>query len=405
MDWICLVYFLLGALIFTGAKWFPRREWNEEATSLKQTRTLQGITALGIALHHMAQKTCAPWHPAKYNVDGLNFFIPMGYMFVAIFLFCSGLGLYRSVKTKPDYLKTFFRRRVIPMVIAFYLSEFIYTGVRLLMGEHMDYVRILWYLSGLHMANWNSWYLIVIPFFYLAFWAAFRFFRRDWVSISFVFLFTLAYTVLGAMIDHQNDWWMRGEWWYNSIILFPLGIAAGKFGTKLKAFFRKGYWFWLALSLAATIGLYLLSEYLLNHGWGYYGEWGDPLKVLHRLMSAAAQWTVCIAFVAFWFLLMMKVKLGNKVLAWLGGVTLEFYLMHGIFVELFGYNFLDISKSIVYIKSVPLFIAAVLGCAVPTTLLFRLLWKKVTVLLTGSGKSKAENAAPGASGTEETQPV
>ena len=138
---------------------------------------------------------------------------------------------------------------------------------------------------------------------------------------------------------------------------------------------------------------------------GLLDEYGDRLKVQHRLMSAGIQWASAFFFVVFCFLLMMKVKLGNKVLAWLGGVTLEFYLMHGIFVELFGYNFLDISKSIVYIKSVPLFIAAVLGCAVPATLLFRLLWKKVTVLLTGSGKSKAENAAPGASGTEETQPV
>ena len=104
-------------------------------------------------------------------------------------------------------------------------------------------------------------------------------------------------------------------------------------------------------------------------------------------------------------LLMMKVKPGNKALAWLGAVTLDFYLIHGIFVELFGYNFLDITNSLVYIKNVPLFIAAVLVCAVISTLLFRLLWKKVTALLTGSGKDKAEKAAPGIAGTEETQPA
>ena len=381
MDWMYLFYFFLAALIFFGAKGMGRGNWNEEYTSLKQTKILQGITALGIALHHLAQKSCAPWHPQKYIVHGLDPFIPMGYMFVGVFLFCSGLGLYRSFKTKPDYLKGFVRRRILPVVIAFYLSEFIYTAVRLAMGERMDAVTVLWYLSGLHMANFNAWYIIVIPFFYLAFWAAFRFCRREGIAIFLVFLFTLGYTVLGAVIDHQSDWWMRGEWWYNSIILFPLGLLFAKHEKKITRVLKKGYWFWLLLCFAGFFLLFQQSEWLINNRLGYYGEWGDPLKVVHRLLSAGTQWIVAIFYVAVCFLLMMKIRFGNRVLSWLGAVTLDFYLMHGIFVELFGYNFLDISKSIVYIKNVPLFVAAVLACAVPATLLFRLLRKRITGLL------------------------
>ena len=169
MDMIYLFYFLLSALIFFGAEYAGSGRWNEEYTSLRQTKILQGIAALGIALHHMAQKTCAPWHPQRYMVHGLDPFIPMGYMLVAVFMFCSGLGLYKSFRTKPDYLKGFFRRRILPVIIAFYLSEIIYTVIRLAMGEKMDAVTVLWYLSGLHMANFNAWYVIVIPFFYLAF--------------------------------------------------------------------------------------------------------------------------------------------------------------------------------------------------------------------------------------------
>ncbi len=395
MDLMYLFYFFLALLIFFGAKSMGRGNWNEEFTSLKQTKILQGITALGIALHHMAQKSCAPWHPAKYIVHGLDPFVPMGYMFVAVFLFCSGLGLYRSLQTKPDYLKGFVRRRILPVVIAFYLSEFIYTGVRLLMGEKMDLLTILWYLSGLHMANFNAWYAIVIPFFYLAFWAAFRFCRREGAAICWVFVFTLAYTVLGAVIDHQSDWWMRGEWWYNSIILFPLGLLFGKYEKPVTRFFRRGYWLWLLLSFALIFLLFRQSEWLNSHGWGYYGEWGDPLKVPHRLMSAGMQWLVSLAYVAFCFLLMMKVRFGNKALAWLSGVTLEFYLMHGIFVELFGYNFLDMGKSLVYIKNVPLFIAAVLACAVPATVLFRLLLKLLTGRMKRGSARAVDRPLPG----------
>ena len=219
MDWMYLVWFLLGMLLFWGSKAAAKGEWNEDSTSLEQTKVLQGIMILGIALHHMAQKTCASWHPAQFRVHGLDFFLPLGYLFVGVFLFCSGLGLYKSLHTKPDYLKGFCRRRILPLVIAFYLSEFIYTGVRLLMGEPMDLLHILWNLSGLHMANGNAWYMIVMPFFYLAFWAAFRLCKkREGTAIFLVFIFTLAYSVLCSAIGHQDDWWIRGEWWYNSIL-------------------------------------------------------------------------------------------------------------------------------------------------------------------------------------------
>ena len=236
------------------------------------------------------------------------------------------------------------------------------------------------------MANFNAWYVIVIPFFYLVFWAAFRFCKHEGTAIFWVFAFTLAYTVFGAFIDHQEDWWMRGEWWYNSIILFPVGLLFGKFEKQITRFFRKGYWFWLLLSFAGIFLLFQQSEWLNNTVWGYYGEYGDRLKVQHRLMSAGGQWVVCLVYVTFCFLLMMKVRIGNKVTAWLGSVTLEFYLMHGIFVELFGYSFLDMRKSLVYIRKVPLYITLVLICSVIATIAFHVLWKTITGLFTGKRK-------------------
>ncbi len=382
-----LVYFLLGALLFFGAEGRRGKEWNEDYTSLKQTKILLGVMALGVGLHHMAQKTCAPWHQRALIVHGLDVFVPVGYLFVAVFLFCSGLGLYKSWKTKPDYLRGFPRKRILPIVVAFYLSEIIYTAVRFAVGEKMNTAQILWYLSGLRMANYNSWYVIVIPFFYLAFYFAFKYCKREGAAILWVFLFTLAYTALGACVDHQNVWWMRGEWWYNSIILFPLGLLFGRHEARITAFLKKGYWFWLILSFAAIFGLTALYD-RADQMWGYYRDgWNSPLKVLFRRGTAASQWLVCLAFVAFCLLLLMKVRLGNKALSLLGGVTLEFYLIHGIFVDLFGYNFADVAKSAVYIKNVPLYMLAVLGCSLPATALFHFLWKGI-LRITGLRKEK-----------------
>ncbi len=380
MDWLDLFYFLLGALLCWGAKGCRRGQWNSDCTSLGQTKTLEGAAALGVALHHIAQKTCGSWHPRQYIVHGLDVFVDMGYILVAVFFFCSGLGLYKSVRTKPDYLKGFFRRRMLPLVIAFYLSEWLHLGVRALMGERMTAADVLWYLSGLRLANMNAWYMVALPLFYLFFWLAFRFCRREGAAIGWVFLGVLAYTVGCAFVDHQDVWWVRGEWWYNSVILFPIGLLFGRHEEALLRRFRRGYPVWLGLSLVGVFAALRLAGAAVGR-WGYYGEnWGDPMKVLHRLGSAGAQWLVCAAVVLACVLVMMKCRFGNRALTWLGKMSLDFYLAHGIFVELFGFSFLDRAKPLYYIRSVPLFLLTVLACGAVSAMLFRRLRMAVTRL-------------------------
>ena len=395
MDWMYLFYFLLAALICFGAKGMGRGCRNEEYTSLKQMKILQGIGALGIVLHHMAQKTCAPWLPSVYIRHGLDAFVSIGYLLVGLFLFCSGFGLYTSFKTKPDYLKGFFRRRILPVILAFYLSEWIYTGARLAAGVKMKFITILWHLSGLHLANPDAWYAVVIPFFYLVFWLAFRLCKREGAAIFTVFLFTLGYTVLGSCIEHQSDWWMQGEWWYNSILLFPLGLVFGKYEPKITRVLKKGYWFWLLLSLAAVILLFMQSEWLNNHAWGYYSSWRDPMRIPKRLMSASLQWLVALAYVMFSFLVLMKVKIGNRMLALLGGATLDLYLMQRLFVDLFGFTFLDTGKVICYIRDVPLYTAAVLASAAASAAVFRRVRLRLTAWVCGGRKTPPEGEAGG----------
>ncbi len=376
-----LFYFLLGAVICWGAKCCSRREWNDEYCSLKQTKILLGIQAIIIPLHHMAQKTCASWLNPRYIIHGLDVFVPIGHLLVAVFFFCSGLGLYKSLKTKKDYLHGFVLKRIVPLIIAFYLSEFIYTGVRLLIGEKMKTKDIIWYLSGLHMANMNGWYIVVIIFFYFFFWLAFRLCKKEGTAILWMFIACVAYAVFGSFVGHQNDWWLRGEWWFNSIILFPTGLLFAKYEEKITAFFKKAYPILLPLSVIGTFGMHFLSVWAQNV-WGYYGEYShDPLTVPHRLMCCGVQWVLCIFYVLSCFLIMLKVKLGNKLLAIAGSVTLELYLMHGMFVELFGFDFLEKVPSLHYIKNIPLYILVVFACAIPLTAVYSFIWKKLVKLL------------------------
>ena len=381
MDWMYLFYFLFAVLLFFGARYAGRGKWHEDFTSLEQSGVLKGITAMLVSLHHMGQKTCGSWHPRPFIVHGLDIFVPVGYLFVGVFFFCSGMGLYRSLHSKKDYLKGFARRRIAPLVIAFYLSEIIYTLVRLAMGEKMSGLKIFWYLSGLHLANVNAWYLVTITFLYLVFWVSFRRCKSEGRAILWIVLFCLAYSVLGAFIGRQDKWWMTGEWWYNSVFLFPLGLLFGKHEQKVTAFLKKRYGFFLPISFIMLFVLFWLSETLNGTVWGYFDAWNDPMKVPHRLMSAGLQWLVALDYTAFCFLLLMKVKLNNGALRFLGRISLSYYLMHGLFVELFGFNFMDISGSLFYIRNVALNILVVLSCTILSSVAFNWIWRKAVDLM------------------------
>lgn len=386
MDWTFyltyLVYPLLLVLLLFGAKFYGRGQWNEEWFSLGQTKMVQGFMAVLIMCHHMGQKTCAPWHDSKVIVHGLDLFVPVGYFFVGVFLFCSGFGLYKSWRSKPDYLTGFCRRRILPIMVAFYASEWLFLVARALMGEKMDWQQVLWYVTGAQLANSNGWYVIALPFFYLFFYLAFRLIKRDGWALAATALAIFGYMLLGTFIDH-NNWWMRGEWWYNTAHFFTLGLLFARFEKPVTRVLKKGYWAWLILALVGTYVCFQFSEAAKNI-WGYYGEtWHAPDTVQRRWMTLGAEMLASFMFVFAVFLLNLKIRIGNRTLAWLGGVTLELYLVHGLFVDLFGYDFLETCKSLVYIRSVPLYMVTVVACSIPSTILFALVLRRANRLLTG----------------------
>jgi peptidoglycan/LPS O-acetylase OafA/YrhL len=86
----------------------------------------------------------------------------------------------------------------------------------------------------------------------------------------------------------------------------------------------------------------------------------------------------------------MKVKIGNKFLAFMGTITLEFYLIHGLFVELFGWQFDGGVPSPHHIKYVIVYVLVVYALGVPSAILL----KKLHGLILGTGKKKSEGSTP-----------
>ncbi|MBO6239767.1 MAG: acyltransferase [Butyrivibrio sp.] len=367
---IYLVYVALPVILLWGAK-FSGKRFNDGFLSLEQTKAIQGFLAICIMLHHIAQKTCASWiQPQTRIVHGLDMFVPIGYLLVSIFLFFNGYGVYKSYHTKENYLDGFIKKRILPVVLALYTTTVIFFIARLLVGEKMDAKQVILYLTSIQLCNPNTWYVIVLPFFYLAFYFSFKFIKRDGLAVLATTAFVVLYMLLGTRIDH-NDYWIRGEWWYNCVFLFPVGIIFAKFEDKIIPHLKKHYWVYLVAALLLFYPLYIYSGFICNI-FGYYGDnWGAPDTVFRRRVSLLSQVFLTTEFVFTVLLINMKVAFGNKFLKFMGTITLEFYLIHGLYVELFGWQFDGGVPSPHHIKYVLVYVLVVFALGVPSAMLLK----------------------------------
>lgn len=344
MDYLVyLTYPLLLVLLLAGSKFFGKNKWNDEFLSLSQTKALQGFFAVCIIFHHLSQKTCAPWIKPSYIVHGLDLFLYIGYLFVAVFFFCSGYGLVKSFKSKENYLNGFLGKHIMPLVIALGFSAFIFITARSWMRTGFP---SFFSIGEPQQFNPNAWFPVTLIIFYIGFYFSFKYSKSTLKAI----LFTCGVVVLYSL---YCDFMLFGTWWYNSVSGFILGLFVAEYEKPLIEKVKKHYVLSLIASIVITVAFYILSVYDHNR--------------IHRLVILFSQLISSASFVVTVMLIGMKVKIGNKVLKFLGGFTLELYLVHNLFIEMFGYCFLREGIDPFYYISNPFLNAlAVIACAVPS---------------------------------------
>ena len=372
---IILWYVALVVLLLFGVKVCKNKTWNDENMSLYQTKCFLGFCAVVIVFHHIAQMTCASWLNPRFIRHGLDIFLAAGYPMVGMFLFCSGYGLYKSAKAKPDFFKRFIPVRVIPILVATLLTTLVYIGLRIWRHVPFDFDPPF-EVNG-HQ-NWHPyvWYVPCIIVLYLLFYIGFGLFKKDWIGILVVALGTLGYIAFCIIF-------MYGTWWFNTAHMFLVGILVAKYEEKFFESCKKLYVLRIIGTILIFPGLKIMGDY---GGWiivdFFKLPYGSYSSYTADLITAIFQVLFTLTVMSLYYLLSMKLKVGNKVLNFLGGFTLELYLVHGIFIHLFGYYMIrENVKPVYYIANVPLYVLVVLALAIPTGYALSLLDKKVRNLL------------------------
>jgi len=320
----------LVAILIAGAKTSKRREWQEEPLALGTSKAIQGFSAVAIILHHLSQDLMKDAGP-------FEFLSGCGVLFVGIFFFFSGFGLYTSLKTKKDYLKGFLRKRLITILIPFYSCIAVFTIASCICGAKYKALDLLKVLSGWSLINNHMWYIVEIAILYLVFFLIYKLIRNRTAATVVMSVFVLAMMGGSLLLCHGKDmscaYWFMGEWWYNASLLFIVGILVSKHQDGLRKIARKAYVVLLPLFgiLTAVFG-WITKRFLEKYSYWSEIPGKDP-RYLDKLRCLSVQVPFILCFVLFVLLVMMKVRFGNPVLKFLGAISLELYLIHNLFLK------------------------------------------------------------------------
>ena len=287
---------------------------NVDYLSNKSTKSLKGLLALFIIFHHVSQKI----------TTGANFsnFEYMGRYIVALFFFLSGYGLYFQYSNDATYMEKFLRKRLTRIFIPFFVFIVIYVIYRASLGEVVNVDFFLSFWRGHSNIIYNGWFINSIIVLYVIFYVSFK--KKDSkIAIFKLVFFTLVYIFWKAYQNH-------GDWEYVSIMAFFLGVFWMKDRSLIDKFIEKNYF---VLLVSFSILMYVFRHYeviMKNIGitnkYVYYGIVGNLCTMI---------------FVVYFLLLTNKLNFSNKYLDFLGNISFEIYMIHGLVMHYLGKFFVS----------------------------------------------------------------
>ena len=360
-----VIYGLCVLLLLWGGKFsgFKNTQFHENSSSLEVMKSLRGFAAIGVILHHISQEDAFQQANGFGKPGELSIFVNAGFIFVAIFFFCSGFGLIKSLEKKPDYFNGFIKKRVVKtLVIPYYVSILIYGILRAASGEHFAPLQWVTNLAGITMMNPYAWYPIVAAILYIAFYIFFKNIKNRKVCYILMALVIVALGMIFCVNGHfpwfagpknwwlsetnelhskwwtwQQVWWFSGEWWINSCPAFLIGMLFAQFETQIREWFKKCYWGKLLLVFVVTFITFVLASYGQIH-FGWWTEWsGRGPDIGRKIATYFCVIPYSIMFTVLIFTIMLKYNASNPVSRFFGKYSLETYMMNLIAITAFRF--------------------------------------------------------------------
>ena len=390
-----LVYIIVLGITLWGISVKRHGQIHEDYLSVDAMRSIRGFAAIGVILHHISQEEV-------FQESGeLSMFVNNGYMYVALFFFCSGYGLLKSLDTRPGYMDGFLKKRLPVIVIPYYVSIVFYGIYNLVAGNHLEPLQWVTNILGITMMNEYAWYPIILAILYVAFYLIFR--REGSRTRKFIYMLVviIAMGMIFCVGGHfpwwaasepnwwmnpysseydkwwmnQKVWWLSGEWWVNSQIAFLLGMIYETYDEKITGFFARRYPLKFVVLIILTYAADILAEFT-TAVIGYWAEYaGNGPAIGEKIICYFAQMPHVVLFTIFIFVFTMKIRTINPVSRFFGKYSLDTYMMNLMPLLIFRPLFLDFPGRVV--KNAATGRALFFVCVFAGTILLALIYHKV----------------------------
>lgn len=322
---------------------------NNNYLNVKSTNGLKGFLALGIVFHHLSQ-----WVTTGVEFSNFNY---MGTYIVSAFFFLSGYGLYIQNERKEGYLDNFLVKRLSRVIV----PVIFVSGIYIVYFISNKYVITINYFISLFVKGStiiaNGWFVDVIILLYVCFYISFKMFSNRTISILINTILIVVYIVLSIRLEY-------GFWWYNSSLPFVLGLLWAKHKKYIDEVLNKYYF----IVLVCITGLLFISH-----------QYDIVYKKLHLVDSYSYAFLANIdnvIFTIFFILIVRKIDFSNKYLLFLGKISFELYMIHGLVMSIFGKYFVTSRLNDV------IFTILVLIVSISLAWLINLIIKKISIKTT-----------------------
>ena len=331
--YICLA--VLGTILFAGSS---RRPADETAFFDRISgKEIQGALAVFIIIHQTVVAL-----NAKYDdPEDMFFFFFYGILAVSFFFFSSGFGLIKRWMTDENYIRGFMRRRIFTVLVPFFICNYIYLTDALLNNivarEHFGFGEVICSFFGIFLINNEMWFAVEIMILYIAFRLVFAKVKKPLTGIIIMTVVVLIMMTIGLFSGHSEtgvmSYWFKGEWWYNTLLMFPLGMLYAYKEDRINKVIKKAF---ISILIASSILFVLLDHVHRNLVMDsiYWTEYyGSAHHILDKLKGLGVETLFEIVFLILVLTVMSRVKIGNPVIKFFGKISLEIIMLNYILID------------------------------------------------------------------------
>lgn len=274
-----------------------------------QTNMIKAILSIIVIFHHLSE---------YFEEGAINAFSHAGYVAVGCFFFFTGYGSVKQYVSKKEmYVKGFLKKKITNIIVPYMIVSALYFFYDCFKSrELLSIFDLFWRPFTVHYIASNCWYMVVLIYFYLAFYIMLLIIQECKINYKIVLLSGTLLFIIGYFVFYRYWGYIHDEvlglHWIYSIFAIMFGVVWAIWENKVKDYL-------LLLSIMSFACILVISIYEAYTGdlWNIY---------LYNIK------VVCFVILMLFF--SSKIQIQNSiVLSFIGDISYEIYMIHGLVIK------------------------------------------------------------------------